>query len=142
MSLDRIKWGNESMFAQRLKDLRKKSGMNQAELGEKIGVAKSTIAGYEKGFRKPKIRVINQLAEIFHTSADYLLGITEDRTPKKPSKDIEKILKEPDYHYKGRKLTNDDLELLLKYLDTIYKMDPNKDIDQHSNSEEITNHHI
>ncbi|MFP5109681.1 helix-turn-helix domain-containing protein [Neobacillus sp. C211] len=117
------------MFAQRLKELRKASGMNQQELGEKIGVAKSTIAGYEKGFRKPKIKVINELAEIFHTSADYLLGISNDKTPKEPSKDIEKILKEPDYHYKGRKLTNDDLELLLKYLDTIYKMDPNKDLE-------------
>ena len=125
------------MFAQRLKELRKSSGMNQSELGEKIGVAKSTIAGYEKGFRKPKLRVLNDLAEIFHTSADFLLGLTDDKTPNKPSKDIEKILKEPDYHFRGRKLTNDDLELLLKYLDTIYKMDPQKD---NSNSEKDTDH--
>lgn len=117
------------MFAQRLKELRKSANMNQTELGEKIGKAKSTIAGYEKGFRKPKLEDINRFAEIFHTSTDFILGLTDDRTPKEPSKDIERILKEPDYHYKGRKLTNDDLDVLLKYLDNIYKMDPNKSND-------------
>ncbi|MFP5116115.1 helix-turn-helix domain-containing protein [Bacillaceae bacterium C204] len=128
------------MFAQRLKELRKAAGMNQSELGEKIGVAKSTIAGYEKGFRKPKIKVLNQLAEIFYTSTDYILGITDVKTPTKPSKDIEKILKEPDYHYKGRKLTNDDLELLLKYLDTIYKMDPQTDRNSETETNQIQQH--
>lgn len=115
------------MFAQRLKGLRKQAGYTQTDLGERIGVAKSTIAGYEKGFRKPKMEILNQLAEIFHTSADFILGLTNDRTPKEPSKDIEQILKEPDYHYRGKKLTNEELDLLLKYLDIIYKAEHRND---------------
>ena len=41
------------MFGQRLKELRKKNGLTQAALGERIGVSASAVGMYEQGHREP-----------------------------------------------------------------------------------------
>lgn len=44
----------------RLKELRKELGLNQTEFGEKLGVAQSTVAGWELGSRDiPDIAIIS-----------------------------------------------------------------------------------
>ncbi len=58
----------------RLKQLRIKKGLTQSELGEIIGLNKSTICCYEKGTRQPPIENILDFIQIFNVSADYLLG--------------------------------------------------------------------
>lgn len=119
------------LFAERLKKLRKENNLTQLELAEKLGVAKSTIAGYEKAFRKPKMKALNELAELFNTSADYLIGLTDDRSPKEPSKDLAKLLKEPDFHFKGKPVSNEDLDFLIQYLERI--TNNNNDINNNDN---------
>ena len=111
------------MFAKRLKILRTNHHYTQSDIAEKLNIAKSTIAGYEKGFRKPQINTLNQLAEIFHTSTDYLLGLTDDPTPKEPTNDLAELLKLPDYTYKGIKLEDKDLDVIIHLLEqmTDYK---------------------
>lgn len=111
------------MFAQRLRELRRSHNLTQLQLSEKIGTAKSTIAGYEKGVRKPKMAALNGIAQLFNTSADYLIGLTDDKTPKEPSKDLAKVLQAEDFHYKGKKLTNEDLDILISYLERVSKLD-------------------
>jgi transcriptional regulator with XRE-family HTH domain len=66
-----------TIFGARVKQLRKSLKMTMEELGVRIGVAKSTIAGYEKGFREPPIEKINLLALHLDTSVDYLFGLSE-----------------------------------------------------------------
>lgn len=107
------------MFAERLKKLRLKNDLTQSDLAEKLNVAKSTIAGYEKGFRKPQIKALNEMARIFNTSTDYLLGISDDPMPAEPSKDLAELLRIPDYTYKGTKLEDKDLDLIIHYLENI-----------------------
>lgn len=121
------------LFAERLKKLRKENNLTQLELAEKLGVAKSTIAGYEKAFRKPKMKALNELAELFNTSADYLIGLTDDRSPKEPSKDLAKLLKEPDFHFKGKPVSNEDLDFLIQYLERITNNN-NNDINNNDNN--------
>lgn len=58
----------------RLKTLRKQKGLTQEELGEMLGVGKSTICCYEKGTRNPSVENLVDLMFIFAISADYLLG--------------------------------------------------------------------
>lgn len=58
----------------RLKELRKKKGLNQEELGNMIGVSKSAICCYEKETRNPALETIVDFMNIFGVSADYLLG--------------------------------------------------------------------
>jgi transcriptional regulator with XRE-family HTH domain len=64
-----------------IRKLREDSGWTQAKLGEKLGVAESTISLYESDKREPHIATINRLADIFNVSADYILGRSVDRTP-------------------------------------------------------------
>lgn len=115
------------LFNIRLREVRKHKKMTQETLANLLGVGKSTIAGYEKGFRKPKLETINKIAEIFNTSSDYLLGLTNSKTPKEPTKDLDKLLRdtEEEYNFKGQPITNKDLQFLLDYLDRISNIEPN-----------------
>ena len=63
----------------RIKHLREELNMTQQELADKLEGAKSTIAMYEKGNRKPSLEVLVKLSEIFNCSIDYLLGKTDVR---------------------------------------------------------------
>ena len=62
-----------------IRRLRDNRGWTQANLGAKLGVAESTVSLYEADKREPDLATLNRLADIFHVSADYLLGRTEDR---------------------------------------------------------------
>lgn len=64
-------------FGSLLKDLRLKSGLTQKQLADKIGITKSVISYYELQERQPSPDVIIKLANVFHVSADYLLGIND-----------------------------------------------------------------
>lgn len=70
----------------RIKSLREDYGMTQQELADKIHGAKSTIAMYEKGDRKPSMEVLIKLSEIFNCTIDYLLGKSEIRNPEELKK--------------------------------------------------------
>ena len=58
----------------RLRDLRVSRGWTQAQLGKRIGAAKSTVSGYENGDRQLTPALINALCDLFGCTADYLLG--------------------------------------------------------------------
>ena len=69
---------HEKIFAQRVYELRKKRNMNQKELGEVVGLTAKSISTIESGVRGTTIDKLVLLAEFFHVSTDYLLGITDD----------------------------------------------------------------
>lgn len=56
-----------------LKQLRKLSGMSQAVLANKAGVAQSTISGYESGKRTPRIHEVIKLSNALEVSTDELI---------------------------------------------------------------------
>lgn len=58
----------------RIRELRKKCGITMKELGEKIGVAESTISQYETGKRQPDYETLLKLGEYFGVTVDFLLG--------------------------------------------------------------------
>lgn len=66
-------------FGDRLKELRKQIGLNQAELAEKMSVTKSVISYYENRERAPSPEILIKLASIFHVSTDYLLGLENEQ---------------------------------------------------------------
>ncbi len=63
---------------ERLSILRKERNWSQQETADKLGIAKSTYAGYESGYREPSLHSLLQLAGLFNTTVDYLLGAQED----------------------------------------------------------------
>lgn len=59
-------------------ELRKAAGLSQKELGEVLGLSQNAISTIESGSRGTTIEKLVLLAEFFHVSTDYLLGITDD----------------------------------------------------------------
>ena len=65
----------------RIKFLREELNMTQQELANKLNGAKSTVAMYEKGDRKPSMEILLRLSDIFDCSIDYILGKSDIRNP-------------------------------------------------------------
>lgn len=53
-----------------LKELRKKAGLTQTELAEKIGATQNTVSNWEKGIAKPDIVRAPQLAAALKVSVE------------------------------------------------------------------------
>lgn len=65
-------------FGDRLKELRLKAGLTQKQLAERIGITKSVVSYYELQERSPSPEVLIKLANIFHVSTDFLLGLESE----------------------------------------------------------------
>ena len=66
------------MFSENLKQLREQSGIKHAALAHDVGVSRSAINAWEMGVSMPSVATLLALCQIFHVSADYLLGMTDD----------------------------------------------------------------
>ncbi|WP_432629023.1 helix-turn-helix domain-containing protein [Brotaphodocola sp.] len=61
-------------FNEILKQLRNRDNLSQAELAQKLGVAKSTIGMYESGKREPDFETLESIADFFNVDMNFLLG--------------------------------------------------------------------
>lgn len=66
---------------ERIRNLREDADLTQAQMGEKINVPQRTYAYYESGERMVPPQVLAALAQYHHVSVDYLLGLTNEKTP-------------------------------------------------------------
>lgn len=62
-------------FGNRLKTLRLKNNMTQAQLAQKLGLTKSVISAYETDLRLPSYDILIHIAKIYHVTTDFLLGL-------------------------------------------------------------------
>jgi len=69
------------MNVNRLSDLRKQKNWSLQDVADQLGIAKSTYAGYESGYRRPSLEALKSIADLFGTSVDYLIGRTKAPTP-------------------------------------------------------------
>ena len=90
-------------FGNKLRTLRTQSGMSQTELAKRLNITKSVVSYYELQERTPSPDVLVQLADIFHVSTDYLLGLNH-----------KKMIDVSD-------LTDDDFQFLLLTIETLRK---------------------
>ena len=67
-------------FPERISDERKNVGLTQDELASQLGISRQSITLYEKGARVPDIEVLRKFADFFDVTADYLLGLSDNRT--------------------------------------------------------------
>ena len=63
------------MICDRIRKIRTDAGESQARMGERLGVAQRTIAGWESGNRQPSLEMLIKIAEAYHVTSDYLLGL-------------------------------------------------------------------
>ena len=85
-------------FMTRLYDLREERNMKQKELADMLNIKPSAISKYEKGVSQPGIPTIIKIADIFHVSVDYLLGLSSVKNP-----------------YSSDKFTPKEAEIITKY---------------------------
>jgi len=65
-------------LGQRVKQLRKEKGWTQKELANKIETSYAQLNKYESGLNTPPLNRLILLAEVLHTSIDYLIGGRKD----------------------------------------------------------------
>ncbi|MGE6256587.1 helix-turn-helix domain-containing protein [Heyndrickxia sporothermodurans] len=82
---------------ERLSELRKKQKWSLQDTADQLGIAKSTYAGYETGYREPSLQSLSKIADLFDTSVDYILGRTNDSKQGKGMIEITELLNSTDY---------------------------------------------
>ncbi|MBQ9760743.1 MAG: helix-turn-helix transcriptional regulator [Clostridia bacterium] len=68
----------------RIKDLREDGDLTQRQVAEYLHIKQNTYSQYENGQRQIPLDALIALAIFYHTSTDYLLGLTDERTPYPP----------------------------------------------------------
>lgn len=108
------------IVAQRIKELRKNCKLSQQELGDKLGVGKTTISNWENEYSTPDADSLVRLSNILDTTTDYILGKAEirhgvvldgDRLPKELQGIVEEIEILKDALNNG--LSKDDIKEIL-----------------------------
>ena len=59
----------------RLRELRRRKMMTQAQVAKRLDLSKTVISGYENSTKTPSVEVLIQLSILYDVSADYLLGL-------------------------------------------------------------------
>jgi XRE family transcriptional regulator, fatty acid utilization regulator len=107
------------MFGQRLRHLRRASGLTLAELGQRVGRAPSALSLLENGRREPKLSLLNALADALSVPPTELLSRQPPSRRAQLEIAIEEAQQDPGYaalglpHLKvGTRVPNDVLEHL------------------------------
>lgn len=92
-----------------IKEIRKKQGLTQYDLADKLQTTQQRISSYENGKREPDLVTLSQIADILNVSTDTLLGRQQN------SFDINSIiLKYSPPTEKQKKLIHELVEVILK----------------------------
>lgn len=75
----------------RLSELRKAKHLTQQLLAIDLGIDQSSISSYETGKYLPTVEVLAKYAEYFGVSTDYILGLTDIKTPVKTATDEQTV---------------------------------------------------
>ena len=70
------------LLAGKIKRLREKSELTQADLARELGLTRSSINAWEMGLSVSSTPFIVELAKLFGVSTDYLLGLDTTATLK------------------------------------------------------------
>lgn len=65
----------------RLKELREDNDIKQKDLAKELNILQNTYSQYENGQRQVPINILVTLALFYNTSVDYLLELTDERSP-------------------------------------------------------------
>ena len=61
----------------RLRDLREDHDMSQREVAEFLGMKQPQYNRYERGLRDIPTDILIRLAQLYNTTTDYILGLTD-----------------------------------------------------------------
>jgi len=155
------------MIGERLKMLRKEKNLTMREIGSIIGVSDAAWVKYEKNRAEPSIETLVKIANYFNVSLDFLLGRTNIREPQLVEKaniqseflkefECSKIVNPSQMYflvenlscsiakYKDQKVTESELQLLLKTINDVIlhfnKLAELKEKNKYINKQVLTEH--
>ena len=67
--------------SKRIRDLREDRDLTQRQVAEFLLCDQSLYSKYERGEREIPLTMMVKLAQLYHTSVDYLVGLTDDSRP-------------------------------------------------------------
>lgn len=70
------------MFFKRIGDLRADHDFTQQKVAEYLVCNRWVYARYEHGVREIPVSMVIKLAKLYNTSTDYILGLTDNPSPK------------------------------------------------------------
>mgnify|MGYP004454777225 FL=1 len=79
------------MIADKIKMLRTAQNLSQVDLAKKLGITRSSVNAWELGFSCPSTNYLVELANLFHVSTDYLLGVKQNESLDISGLDTEQI---------------------------------------------------
>ena len=71
------------MNFRRIRDLREDNDKYQKDVAQLIGISQQYYSEYEKGNRTIPINHLITLAKYYHTSIDYIVGLSDERYVKR-----------------------------------------------------------
>lgn len=112
------------MFSDRLKKLRTAQGISQVEFAKRFDISTGTIGNWEVGNREPDFNTVQKIADYFDVSIDYLLGRSDDPSPRQTkAKDliVPEELKDVKMAFYGgaEDLTSEDLKIVAALVKTL-----------------------
>jgi len=63
----------------RLKERRENAELTQKEVGAYLGIDQRVYSNYEIGKRQIPVNILIELAKLYDTSLDYLVGLTNEK---------------------------------------------------------------
>ena len=100
------------LLEERLKELRKENGFKQEDIAFRLGISTSAYGYYEQGKTIPNAIAIEELADLYNVSTDYLLGRSIIRNPSAMNKTIAA-------HQEGE-LSEKEVQELNDFVDYLY----------------------
>ena len=71
------------LFFPRIRDLREDNDKTQKDICEYLFCDQSLYSKYERGLCTVPVEIIIKLAQLYGTSTDYILGLTDNPKPRK-----------------------------------------------------------
>ena len=65
-------------FTERFNELVKTSGKTQVDIAKEINVSKQCVTDYKSGKSMPSLETLFLICKCLETSADYLLGLSDE----------------------------------------------------------------
>lgn len=107
-------------FKDRIRTLRKESGLTQREIAEKIGVTYRTYQNYEAGASAPSGTVLSKLSKLLGVSMDMLSGKSADTVTETENSELNTLLSEMQALFSGGKLRDEDKQYVIEALTDAY----------------------
>lgn len=92
------------IFCERLRAVREKRGLSQADLASRSDLQPSAVSHFETGRRAPSFHNLRRLADTLEVTIDYLLGRVDDEKAVGPS--MQRIFRD------ASRMSKDDLDIL------------------------------